>query len=179
LFLGLTLQGRIGSTDKDVVTFSGPVELPGKALPAGTYVFKALDTLGNRDIVQVFDKDEKELLGTYVAVPDYRDTPPSKPIVNFERRRSDSPPAVKAIYFPGETYGLEFVYPHDRALQIAKSTGQNVLSMGDENTQNIAAPASSANAPSVQQLEKTDVTGVDPSGAPAEVVIIVGSKPER
>ena len=179
LALGLTLQGRIGSTDKVVVTFSGPVELPGKALPAGTYVFKVLDNLGDRDIVQVLDKDEKQLLGTYVAIPDYRDTPPSKPIVNFEERRSDAPPAVKAIYFPGETYGLEFVYPHDRALQLAKRTGQNVLSMGDENTQNITAPASSTNTPSVQQLEKTDVTGVDPSGAPVEVVIIVGSKPER
>lgn len=46
-------------------------------------------------------------------------------------------------------------------------------------TQNMAAPASSANAPSVQHLEKTDVTGVDPSGNPVAVVIIVGSKPEK
>jgi len=37
-----------------VVTFSGPVEIPGKALPAGTYVFKLLDSQGNRNIVQVF-----------------------------------------------------------------------------------------------------------------------------
>jgi hypothetical protein len=180
LGLGLAFKAAASLADrKTIVTFNTPVELPGKALPAGTYVFKVLDDTGRRDVVQVFDKDEKQLLATLLAIPDYRDTPPAKPIVNFEERSSDTPPAVKALYFPGDTYGLEFVYPKDRATQIAKRTGQNVLSMSNNNTQNITAPATSANAGSVQQMEKTDVTGVDPSGAPVEVMIIVGSKPER
>jgi hypothetical protein len=46
---------------KTIVTFSAPVEIPGKALPVGNYVFKLLDTSGNRNIVQVFDKDEQHL----------------------------------------------------------------------------------------------------------------------
>lgn len=181
LAVGLTF--RAASRDlgdrKIIATFNGPVEIPGKALPAGTYVFKVLNTNGGRDIVQVFDKDEKQLLGTMLAVPDYRDPPPDKPVVNFEERRSDAPQAVKALYFPGDTYGLEFVYPQERAIQLAKRTNQNVLSMSNNMRQNMANPARSANAPSVQQLENTDVTGVNGSGAPVAIVIIVGTKPER
>ncbi len=180
LGVGLTFRAAASPADrKTIVTFNTPVEIPGKALPAGTYVFKLLDDTGTRDIVQVFDKDEKQLLATILAIPDYRDTPPDKPIVNFEERRSDAPPAVKALYFPGDTYGLQFVYPQDRAVQLAKRTNQNMLSMRNDMTQNMATQARSANDASIQQLEKTDVNGVDSTGDPVSVVIIVGSKPEK
>src|SRR6266550_9624566 len=56
---------------KTIVTFSAPVEVPGKVLPAGTYVFKLLDSTSNRNIVQIYDKDEKRLLATMLAIPDY------------------------------------------------------------------------------------------------------------
>ena|SRR5947209_3700686 len=180
LMVALTFNTAAFQPQKKVIaTFNTPVELPGKALPAGTYVFKVLDNMGGRDIVQVFDKHEKQLLATVLAIPDYRDTPPDKPILNFEERSSDTPPALKAVYFPGDTYGVQFVYPHDRAVQIAKRTGQNVLSMRNDMTSNMAAPANSAGAPSVQELEKTDVNGINPSGGPVDVVIIVASRPEK
>src|ERR1700730_3742746 len=59
------------SDKKTVFTFSAPVEIPGKVLPAGTYVFKLLDSTSNRDIVQVWDKDEQHLIATMLALPDY------------------------------------------------------------------------------------------------------------
>lgn len=178
-FTGLALKATASPSDKKtIVTFDAPVELPGKALPAGTYVFKLLDNAAARDIVQVFDKDEKQLLATILAVPDYRDPPPNKPIVNFEERASNAPPAVKALYFPGDTYGLEFVYPHGRAVQLAKRTNQNVLSMSNEMTKNMADQDKSANSASNQGLENTQITGVDPSGSPVEIVVIVGSEPK-
>ena len=37
---------------KTIFTFSGPVEIPGQALTAGTYVFKLADSQTNRNIVQ-------------------------------------------------------------------------------------------------------------------------------
>jgi hypothetical protein len=64
---------------KTVVTFNAPVEIPGKALPAGTYVFKLLDSTGSRDIVQISDKDDKQLIATVLAIPDYRLQPADKP----------------------------------------------------------------------------------------------------
>src|ERR1700704_655434 len=44
---------------KTFMTFSARVEIRGRALPAGTYVFKLLNATSNRNIVQVFDKDEQ------------------------------------------------------------------------------------------------------------------------
>lgn len=165
LAIGLVARAVANESDKKtVVTFNAPVEIPGKALPAGTYVFKLLDSPTNRNIVQIFDKDEKQLYGTVLAVPDYRLKPPDKPMIQFEERPSDSPPAIKAWFYPGDEYGMEFVYPHDRAVQLAKRTNQNVLSMRNEMGQNMSAPASSAKAPSVQALENTEVTAVNPSG---------------
>src|SRR5712672_4839493 len=73
LCIGLMPRAVADESDhKTIVTFSGPVEIPGKALPAGTYVFKLLNSTSNRNIVQIFDKDEKQLLATILAIPDYR-----------------------------------------------------------------------------------------------------------
>src|SRR5712692_9920798 len=39
--------------------FSGPVEVPGKVLAAGKYVFKIADSESDRNIVQIFSEDAK------------------------------------------------------------------------------------------------------------------------
>ena len=43
---------------KTKVTFSQPVQIPGRTLPAGTYTFTILDAFGERNIVQIWDADE-------------------------------------------------------------------------------------------------------------------------
>lgn len=164
---------------KTIVTFSGPVEIPGKVLPAGTYVFKLLNSASNRNIVQVFDKDEKQLFATMLAIPDYRLQPSDKPVIRFEERPSGSPEAIKAWFYPGDVYGQQFVYPHRRAVELAKQTNQNVLSMPNELNQNITTQAKSANEPSVQAMQKAEVTGVKPSGEQIELAQAVSSKPEN
>jgi hypothetical protein len=60
---------------KTIVIFSGPVEVPGvgaQTLPAGTYVFKIADVLGQRHIVQIFNKAEDHVYTTILAIPNYR-----------------------------------------------------------------------------------------------------------
>jgi hypothetical protein len=57
---------------KTVFTFSGPVEIPGQVLEAGTYVFKLMDSQSDRNVVQVFNKRENHLYGTFLTIPDYR-----------------------------------------------------------------------------------------------------------
>jgi hypothetical protein len=52
-----------------VVTFSESVEVPGKDLPAGTYVFKLVDSDSDRSIVEIFTKDEEHLLTTSWPFP--------------------------------------------------------------------------------------------------------------
>ena len=125
---------------KTILTFSGPVQIPGATLPAGSYVFKLADIPGNRHVVQVFDKDEKKIYTTMLAIPNQRLDPSDKPVVLFSERASGSPQAIKVWYYPGETIGNEFVYPKSQAIKIAKETHQSVLAMNDDT--NAASTAS-------------------------------------
>src|ERR1700723_1209200 len=80
---------------KTVFTFSGPVEIPGQVLPAGTYVFKLLNSTSTTNIVRVFNDDETRLVGTFLTIFDYRMKPAEQPLVRFTERPSGSPPAIK------------------------------------------------------------------------------------
>jgi len=180
LGIGWTTGAAADERDKKtIVTFSAPVEIPGKALPAGTYVFKVLDSASNRNILQIFDKDEKQLYATILAIPDYRLRPSDKPVIRFEERPSGTPEAIKAFFYPGDDYGLQFVYPHDRAVQIAKRTKQNVLSMRNDMAKNITTQAKSTSEPSVQEMQNTEVTGVNPAGDDIDLVVVILAAPER
>ena len=119
---------------KTILTFSGPVQIPGVTLPAGSYVFKLADIPGNRHVVQVFDKDEKKLYTTMLAIPNERLEPSDEPVVLFAERTSGSPQAVKVWFYPGNRIGNEFVYPKSQAMRIAKETRQSVLAMNDDSS---------------------------------------------
>jgi hypothetical protein len=116
---------------KTILTFSGPVQIPGATLPAGSYVFKLADLSGNRHVVQVFDKAEKKIIATLLAIPNDRMEPSDEPVVMFAERPAGSPQAVKVWYYPGERIGNEFVYPKSMAMKIAKANHQSVLAMDD------------------------------------------------
>jgi hypothetical protein len=114
------------------LTFSGPVQVPGATLAPGTYMFKLADSQANRHIVQVFDKNGSKLFATLLAIPDRRMEAPEKNIVLFGERPAGSPQAIKAWWYPGDSYGDEFVYPKSQALKIARDVHKPVLSMNDE-----------------------------------------------
>ena len=57
---------------------------------------------------------------------------------------SNTPEAIKAWFYASDNYGVEFVYPHERAVTLAKRTNQNVLSMKDDMKKNMATSATSA-----------------------------------
>jgi hypothetical protein len=124
--------------DKEtVVTFSNPVEVPGQVLPPGTYVFKRAHSEWDRDIVQIFTKDQRNLLATILAIPDYRLNPTEKTVISFEERPSGTPEAVRSWFYPGDNYGVEFVYP--------KSTTQ--LATANSEPATPVAPVAEAIAP--------------------------------
>jgi hypothetical protein len=107
-------NGRADEWDKTTIfTFNEPIQVPGKVLLAGTYVFKLLDTAGDRNIVQIFNADRTRLITTIVPIPDYRGNVSEKGVLNFEKQRSGRPEALKEWFYPGDDYGLEFVYPKE------------------------------------------------------------------
>jgi hypothetical protein len=117
---------------RSVVTFNEPVEVPGVQnhghgviLVPGTYVFKLADSSSDRDIVQIFNKDESQIYTTTIAIPEYRMTPTDHTVIHFEERRVGSPEAIKDWYYPGDLRGEEFLYAkplHVMAAQTAPVT---------------------------------------------------------
>ena len=72
---------------KTIFTFNAPVEIPGGiVLSPGTYVFKLMDSQSDRNIVEVFNKDENHVYGTFLAISNYRLKPTGKSILSFEER---------------------------------------------------------------------------------------------
>jgi hypothetical protein len=96
---------------KTVATFSDSVEIPGQVLPAGTYVFKLLDSTADRNIVEVWNSDETQLLATLKTIPEVRTETPGRVIFEFDERSGDSPMAIRSWFFPGQNIGRDFVYP--------------------------------------------------------------------
>src|ERR1700722_15165065 len=154
---------------KTVFTFSGPVEIPGQVLPAGAYVFKLSDSPGSQNVVQVFDKSEKRVIGTFLTIADYRMQPAEKPLVTFEERAAGAPEAIKSWFYPGDNYGNEFVYPKTRATELARQSQQNVPSMQNEVASNIKQTAPLQTSSEVQQMKDTEVRAQKPSGEEVEV----------
>jgi hypothetical protein len=115
-------------------TFSAPVEMPGMVLPAGSYKFELADPDSTRRVVRISDKEGGKIQGIFLSIPDQKLEPSDKPIVMFRETPAGAPEAVKAWFYPGETTGYEFVYPHDQALKIAKATHTSVLSAKGEVT---------------------------------------------
>jgi len=118
------------------ITFSEPVEVPGTILPAGTYTFKLLDSASNRHIVQIFNEDRSSLITTIMAIPNERLEPAGKTILTYDERPRDQPMALAAWFYPGDTFGQEFVYPKAEAELLSRLNRREVPSMGSEEAQN-------------------------------------------
>jgi hypothetical protein len=154
---------------KTVVTFSEPVEVPGVGqhlLPAGTYVFKLVNFLGDRHVVQIFNQDESKVLTTILAIPNFRLKASDKTVMTFRERPADEPEALKAWFYPGHEWGEHFVYERPRAIQLAKQSNEIVLS----------TPVALADAP-VEVLKTAPVEAIAPSGDTVETAAVVEAPP--
>jgi hypothetical protein len=155
------------------VTFSHSVALPpvhqeGLAVLApGTYVFKIMDSQSNRHIVQVFNKDENEIYATILAIPNVRLEPTDKVVITFRETPAGQPFALRAMFYPGRTWGEEFVYPKAKAVELAKATKEPVLATPSEIELPPAAPEL------IAQLENAPVTAVEPSGQEVQTAEVV------
>jgi LPXTG-motif cell wall-anchored protein len=168
---------------KTVVHFSGPVEIPPdhlvgyKVLPAGTYVFKILDSQSNRHIVQIFSEDEKTVYATVLAIPNYRLKATDKTVMTFSERPAGQPEALRAWFYPGRQWGEEFVYPKATAIELAKATNQPVLFTTTEIEEEVAEPIRTTAEPRVVQLREVPIRAVQPSGEVVELAQVVTPPP--
>lgn len=179
LVMAIGFSARADTFNKlTYLTFSQPVELPGNVtLPAGTYAFTLMDTLGYRHIVQVFNKNRTQLFATILAIPDYRVEATDKTVIRFSETVAGAPNAVKEWFYPGDNFGHEFVYPKNRAAELAKASNEPVPAMPAELTPDITKPAATAAEPSVKELEQAPLKAEEPSGAETEITEAFATTP--
>jgi hypothetical protein len=154
---------------KTTVTFTQPVEVPGvgaQILPAGTYVFKLLDSPSDRHIVQIFNQAEDHVYTTILAIPDYRMRATGKTVMTFKERAEGQPEAIRSWFYPGRQWGDQFVYPKSRALELAKMVNEPVL----------ATPVELGKLP-FEDLKTAPVIAVKPTGEEVAVEGVVQAPP--
>ena len=152
------------SNKKTVVTFSQAVEVPGKVLPAGTYTFQVMDSPADRHIVQIFNVDGSQIITTVLAVNDYRLQPTGQTVMKFSERAGDSPDALRAWFYPGDTFGQEFVYPKTRAIQLAQ-------------TSNMIVPAVAADTLDDSSIKTVTIVAITPDQKEVDVATAIQTAP--
>ena len=168
---------------KTVVTFASPVEIPGVhlqgwgVLPAGTYVFKILDSQSDRHIVQIFNKDETTVYATILAIPNYRLQSTDKTVITFRERPAGEPEALRAWFYPGRNWGEEFVYPKAKAVALAKTTNTPVLFTAVEIPLEVATPVLSVDEPVVVALKQAPILAIKPTGEEVQLAEVVTRPP--
>ena len=122
---GRVTAQQLNTNEKTLMTFTAAVEMPGVTLQPGTYVFRLADS-PSRNVVQVLDEGEKNILGQWTFVQADRPRVTEETLVMFKETREGETPAVQFWYFPGEKIGKEFIYPKDQAERIAARTGAKI-----------------------------------------------------
>lgn len=152
---------------KTTVTFTVPVEVGGvnaQVLPPGTYVFKIVDSLSDRNIVQIFNKEQTHVFTTILAIPNYRMKATDRTVMTFKERAQGEPQAIRAWFYPGHQWGQEFVYPKAKALELAKIANEPVL-------------ATPAEVTTVDDLRTVPLAAVQPTGDEVPVAQVVEAPP--
>jgi hypothetical protein len=163
-----------------VVTFNSPVEIPGshpQVLPAGTYMFKLVDSKSSPHIVQVSNKEESKVYSTIMAIPAHRDATTKDTVITFEERGGGQPQAVQTWFYPNDTNGEEFVYSEPLP-QVAKATPTPTVTPLPKREEETTTPApvaqaeapapapTPAPAPPVAETPRTPEPAQQPAAAP-------------
>jgi hypothetical protein len=145
------------------ITINQPFEIPGVALPAGTYVLRLMDVAGSRTVVQLLNADETKSYAIVLGIPDYMLEAPEKAEISFYEANAGAPMPLRAWFYPGYNYGVEFVYPKEKAVEIATVSGEHVIATTRPET---------AKEPTVAELEKEPLIAIGPTGKEAEVAAV-------
>jgi hypothetical protein len=152
---------------KTTITVNQPFEVGRKILPAGTYVLKIVDLLSDRTVVRFFGSDETTIYATVIGIPDFRLRPSEKAEITFYESEPARPRALHAWFYPGYQYGIEFVYPKARAVEIAKVAEEHVMAVREpEPVLTFPEPPPE---PTVEELLAEPVIAIEPGGEEAEL----------
>jgi hypothetical protein len=133
-------------------TFNTPVEMPGITLPPGTYIFRLADHSTSRKVMQVIAKDaSNKNYGLFMTIEAQRPQASREAELRFMETPAGTPTAVRTWWYPGNTYGREFIYPKSQARRLAQATNTTVLT-------------TKAESATTDQLQTADLAQVTPTG---------------
>jgi len=118
--------------NRTVLTVNQPIQVTDKVLDPGQYVFMLDNSSSDRHIVRIFNADQSRLIETVMAVPDYRIRPAGNSRFAFWETPPGTARALRAWFYPGDTFGQEFPYPkHPQVLQTS-ATAPNTVAANRE-----------------------------------------------
>jgi hypothetical protein len=126
--------------ERTFFTFSGPVELPGVSLVAGTYMFRLPSPENAHSVVQVMSADGKKTYGTFFTLPVQRAMLPNQAEIRFMESAAGAPPAVQAWWYLDDSTGFEFIYPKAQARRGATTAGESVRTTHTHSATTAAEP---------------------------------------
>jgi len=148
---------------KTIMTVNEPLEVPSCCTPdhtvtlqPGEYVLVLVDSASDRHIVRIFDKDEQHVITTILAIPNYRLHPTGKTVFKYWEVPAGQPAALRAWFYPGDSFGQEFAYPKQKAVEIAAFV-------------KIPVPAIVMETVAVDELKTAPVVVVDETGKASEL----------
>ena len=165
--IGFTLLPSLRADEwnkKTTLTVTEPLQVPScctashtVVLQPGEYVIVLVDSLSDRHIVRILDKDQ-HVMTTILAIPNYRLTPTGKTVFQYWEVPAGQPQTLRAWFYPGDNFGQEFAYPKQTAAQIAAFV-------------KIPVPAIAVDTSAVEELKTVPLVAVDESGKTTELAV--------
>jgi len=150
---------------KTNLTVNEPLEVPSCCAPGhtvilqpGEYVIALVDSQSDRHIVRIFDKDQKNVITTILAIPNYRLRPTGQTVLGYWEVPAGQPRALRAWFYPGDNFGQEFAYPKEKAAQIAAFV-------------KVPVPAIAVETAAPEDLKTAPLVAVDETGKTSELAM--------
>jgi hypothetical protein len=125
--------------------------VPGLVLQPDTrYVIRLYDSPAERHVVEIFNSDQTKLLTTFMAVAGQRSEPADNTVFTFIETEPGYPLPMKEWFYPGRITGLEFIYPRQQALEIARHAIEPILAASTSDLHDLA----SVEVEAIQPLSK-------------------------
>ena len=100
-----------------LTTFNAPVSVGHMVLVPGTYEFRLADSPFSRNVISIYNVDEKRWVGMVMGINDRRADTSKMSGFTFMDMGSGAPKALEYWYFQDWNMGIKLVYPRAQATE--------------------------------------------------------------
>ena len=161
IYIASAANARAAQDDwnkRTVMTINRTIEIAGKIIPPGKYIFEIVSLQAERNVVRVTGADDNKVYATVIAIPNFRRQATEETELTFYEARRGTPEPLRAWFYPNHTLGVEFVYPKKRAVEIAAVAKVNVPA------ENPPLRLPTEPSPTIKELLEEPLVAVTPAG---------------